>query len=66
MGLVLVFDLDQTILDSSDPKFFDNSLTPDVLKEMIKKNLNMNIVNLLIRASKLRPSGKVSAIVNAP
>jgi len=62
MGLVLVFDLDQTILDSSDPKFFDNSLTPDVLKEMIKKNLNMNIVNLLIRASKLRPSGKVSAI----
>jgi hypothetical protein len=62
MGLVLVFDLDQTILDSSDPKFFDGSLRPDEIRELIKKNLNMNIVNLLIRSSKLRPSGKVSAI----
>jgi len=62
MGIVLVFDLDQTILDSSDPKFFDNSLTPEEIREMIKKNLNMNIVNILIRASNLRPSGKVGAI----
>ena len=62
MGLVLVFDLDQTILDSSDPKFFDNSLTPEEIRQLIKKNLNMNIVNLLIRASELRPSGKVTAI----
>jgi len=62
MGIVLVFDLDQTILDSSDPKFFDGSLRPEEIKELIKKNLNMNIVNILIRASNLRPSGKVSAI----
>jgi hypothetical protein len=62
MGLVLVFDLDQTILDSSDDRLFDGSLGPDEIRELIKKNLNMNIVNLLIRASKLRPSGKVSAI----
>ena len=62
MGIVLVFDLDQTILDSSDDRLFDGSLGPDEIRELIKKNLNMNIVNLLIRASKLRPSGKVNAI----
>ena len=62
MGIVLVFDLDQTILDSSDDRLFDGSLGPDEIRELIKKNLNMNIVNLLIRASELRPSGKVTAI----
>jgi hypothetical protein len=62
MGIVLVFDLDQTILDSSDDRLFDGSLGPDEIRELIKKNLNMNIVNLLIRTSELRPSGKVTAI----
>ena len=62
MGVVLVFDMDQTILDSSDPKLFDYSVISNEKKELIRKNLNMNIVNLLIRASKLRPSGKVTAI----
>ena len=62
MGIVLVFDLDQTIVDSTNPKFFDNSLRPGEKRRMIKESLNMNIVNLLIRASKLRPSGKVTAI----
>ena len=62
MGLVLVFDLDQTILDSSDDTLFDGSLSLEGIKELIKKNLNMNVVNLLMRASKLRPVGKVTAI----
>jgi len=62
MGIVLVFDLDQTILDTSDDRLFDGSLGPDEIRELIKKNLNMNIVNLLIRTSELRPSGKVTAI----
>lgn len=62
MGIVLVFDLDQTILDSSDDTLFDGSLGSEGIKELIKKNLNMNVVNLLIRASKLRPGRKVTAI----
>jgi len=65
MGLVLVFDMDQTILDSSDPYLFERPPTPEahiILKEKIRLALNWNVVNLMKRAAKLRPSGQVSAI----
>lgn len=64
MGLVLVFDMDQTILDSSDPYLFERPNTPEahvILKEKIRQGLNWNVVNIIKRASKLRPD-KVSAI----
>jgi len=65
MGLILVFDMDQTILDSSDPYLFERPPTPEahiILKEKIRLALNWNVVNLMKRAAKLRPSGQVSAI----
>jgi hypothetical protein len=67
MGLVLVFDLDQTIVDSSDHSLFDLPDFPEefsALKDRIinESRLNRNIVNILKRAASLRPSGKVSAI----
>jgi len=65
MGLVLVFDMDQTILDSSDPYLFKIPNGPEeytVLKERIRQGLNWNIINIIKRAVKLRPSGKVTAI----
>lgn len=65
MGLVLVFDMDQTILDSSDPYLFQKPSTPEahvILKQKIKDGLNWNVVNLIKRAAKLRPSGNVTAI----
>jgi hypothetical protein len=65
MGLILVFDMDQTILDSSNPELFDKPYSPQghlYLKKIIKEGLNWNIVNILKRAAKLRPSGKVTAI----
>jgi hypothetical protein len=67
MGLVLVFDLDQTIVDSSDHSLFDLPDTPEnfrALKDRIRSEsrLNRNIVTILKRAALLRPSGKVSAI----
>lgn len=64
MGLVLVFDMDQTILDSSDPYLFERPNTPEahvILKEKIRQGLNWNVVNIIKRAAKLRPD-KVSAI----
>ena len=64
MGLVLVFDMDQTILDSSDPYLFERPPTPEarvILKEKIRLGLNWNVVNIIKRAAKLRPD-KVSAI----
>jgi len=65
MGLILVFDLDQTISDSSLPGLFTvptNSKESDKLRALIKTTLNMNIVNLLKRAAPLRSTGGVSAI----
>jgi len=67
MGLVLVFDLDQTIVDSSDHSLFDLPDTPEnfrALKDRIRSEsrLNRNIVTILKRAASLRPSGKVNAI----
>ena len=65
MGLILVFDMDQTILDSSDPYLFNRPATPEAhvnLKQKIKSALNWNVVNIMKRAAKLRPSGQVSAI----
>jgi len=65
MGLVLVFDMDQTILDSSDPYLFERPNTPEahvILKQKIRLGLNWNVVNLMKRAAKLRPTGQVSAI----
>lgn len=64
MGLILVFDMDQTILDSSDPYLFERPNTVEgrrLLKIKIKESLNWNVVNILSRASYLRPD-KVSAI----
>ena len=67
MGIVLVFDLDQTIIDSSDDSLFRIPDTPDnfrALKFKLKSEsrVNINIVNILKRAARLRLSGKVSAI----
>ena len=67
MGLVLVFDLDQTIIDSSDDSLFRIPDTPDnfrTLKFRLKSEsrININIVKILKRAARLRLSGKVSAI----
>ena len=65
MGLILVFDMDQTILDSSDPYLFNNPVTPQdmiLLKQKIKESLNWNVVNIIKRAAALRPSRKVTAI----
>ena len=64
MGLILVFDMDQTILDSSDRYLFERPATPEahvILKEKIRQALNWNVVNIIKRAAKLRPD-KVSAI----
>jgi hypothetical protein len=64
MGLILVFDMDQTILDSSDPYLFNRPAGPEahvILKEKIKEALNWNVVNIMKRAAALRPDG-VSAI----
>ena len=57
--------MDQTILDSSDPYLFKIPNGPEeytVLKERIRQGLNWNIINIIKRAVKLRPSGKVTAI----
>ena len=58
MGLVLVFDLDQTIIDSSDPYLFNRPNTPDgmrIFKSRAKYMLNFRLVNDVIkRAVKLR------------
>ena len=65
MGLILVFDMDQTILDSSDPYLFERPPGPEahiILKQKIKKALNWNVVNIIKRAANLRPSGHVTAI----
>jgi hypothetical protein len=61
MGLILVFDLDQTIVDTQDTFFNKPRSMINTLKEQIRPFLNENIVNLLIRASKLRHK-QVSAI----
>ena len=55
-GLILVLDMDQTIIDS-DPFFRKDILDTSKIPEY----LNMNIVNILLRAARLRPK-KVKAI----
>lgn len=66
MGLVLVFDLDQTIIDSSDPFLFNRPNTLDgiaQLKGRARGLLNFRLVNDVIqRAAKLR--GKKDASGN--
>jgi len=65
MGLILVFDMDQTILDSSDPYLFERPDTPEGrarVRQIISESLNWNVVNILKRAVRLRKSDKVSAI----
>ena len=67
MGIVLVFDLDQTIIDSSDDSLFRIPDTPDNFRDLKFKlksesRVNISIVNILKRAARLRLSGKVSAI----
>jgi hypothetical protein len=66
MGLVLVFDLDQTIIDSSDPYLFDRPNTPEgiaLLKVRAKELLNTKLLNNVIkRAARLR--GKKDASGN--
>jgi hypothetical protein len=47
MGLILVFDMDQTILDSSDPSLYDDIDTPEkiaALESKIVKSLNINVL----------------------
>jgi hypothetical protein len=66
MGLILVFDLDQTIIDSSDPFLFNRPNTPEGIRELKEKAeglLNFKLVNNVIkRAAKLR--GKKDASGN--
>jgi len=65
MGLILVFDMDQTIIDSSDPYLFERPNTPEanvILKQKIRQALNWNVVNIMKRAAKLRPDDGVTAI----
>ena len=66
MGLILVFDLDQTIIDSSDPFLFNRPNTLDGIRELkfrAKGLLNFRLVNDVIkRAAKLR--GKKDASGN--
>jgi hypothetical protein len=62
MGLILVFDMDQTILDSSDPSLDDDTISREQISNTIVESLNKNVVRLLIRASALRLTGEVSAI----
>jgi hypothetical protein len=58
MGLILVFDLDQTIIDSSDPYLFNRPNTLDGIRELkfrAKGLLNFRLVNDVIkRAARLR------------
>jgi hypothetical protein len=61
MGIVLVFDLDQTIVDTQESFLHLDTSMIDRLKKQIRPFLNENIVNLLKRASKLRHT-HVSAI----
>jgi hypothetical protein len=62
MGLVLVFDLDQTIIDSSHPIFFDPSVTPEEMEKKVTQSLNDTVITILKRAAKLRPD-KVSILL---
>jgi hypothetical protein len=55
-GLILVLDMDQTIIDST-PFFRKDPLDSSMIPEF----LNMNLVNILLRAAKLRPK-KVKGI----
>jgi hypothetical protein len=55
-GLILVLDMDQTIIDS-EPFFRQNPLN----RSKIPEYLNMNIIHILLRAAKLRPN-KVKGI----
>jgi len=58
MGLVLVFDLDQTIIDSSDPFLFNRPNTPDGIRELrfrARQLLNGKLLSDVIkRAARLR------------
>jgi hypothetical protein len=73
-GLVLVFDLDQTLIDTHHDwrgimeSLQDESLTNEQFKEKIHEKidplLNMNLIEKVLRpASKLRRTGQVSAIM---
>lgn len=67
MGLVLVFDLDETVIDTkfwvNDPdikKIFSQGgfLSPDetnILKKKIYDNLNKKVAEIILRAANLRP-----------
>ena len=62
-GLVLVFDLDQTLIDSTDilKEKVNNWAT---IEDFIQRNINMRIVeNILRPAVGLRKTGKVAAII---
>lgn len=62
MGLVLVFDLDQTLIDSSD--LITTYKTEQIFLGKIKRALNIRLINeVLIPAAKLRESGQVDAIL---
>jgi len=59
MGLILVFDLDQTIIDSNAPELFMNLEYPmnKEYQSIIKKNMNPKVVDILLKAAKLRGKG---------
>jgi len=61
MGLVLVFDMDQTLIDSSTG--FKNISDENLVAE-IKSALNMDLINKVLKpAAEQRTRGKVDAIV---
>ena len=50
MGLILVFDMDQTIIDSNDQRFFEDVNTAEeyrAFKKMVRDSLNWNIFILI-------------------
>lgn len=62
MGLVLVFDMDQTIIDSSNG-IKEYKTSAEMVKE-IRAAFNEKLVNQVLRpAAKLRDEGKVDAIL---
>ena len=59
MGLILVFDLDQTIVNTEAPGIFPGPEYPmnDEYKTKLKEQINPNVLDILLRAAKLRRIG---------
>jgi hypothetical protein len=62
-GFVLAFDLDNTLIDSTDV-LKERDRNWETIEQFLQKNLNMTIIEKILRpAIRLRAEGKVSAIL---